>query len=27
MEKGHEPFVEHCDDLLAQIAAARASIA
>ena len=27
MEKGHEPFAEHCDDLLAQIAAARASIA
>ena len=27
MEKGHEPFAEHCDDLLAQIAGARASIA
>ena len=27
MEKGHEPLAERCDDLLAQIAAARASVA
>lgn len=27
MEKAHEPLAERCDDLLAQIAAARATVA